>query len=81
MRLADVLLDLAHQVVIDVTLDGEHIETRFGSRQSRLLFGYLVLHRSRASSHHELIGAPVRWIGLFLGASSAERTDPNRSER
>ena len=42
---------------IVATVDGDRIEQALGSGQARLLFAYLVLHRLRASSHHELIAA------------------------
>jgi DNA-binding SARP family transcriptional activator len=43
------------------TLDGTRIEGELPGRQGRLLFAYLVAHRSRASSRDELIDA--LWAG------------------
>jgi DNA-binding SARP family transcriptional activator len=40
-----------------VELRGRRVEQRLPSRQGRLLFAYLVLHRSRAVARHELIDA------------------------
>jgi DNA-binding SARP family transcriptional activator len=39
------------------TIDGQRVEQELTGMQPRLLFSYLVLHRLRASSHHELIDA------------------------
>ena len=39
------------------TIDGERVEQALAGAQARLLFAHLVLHRLRASSHHELIAA------------------------
>ena len=39
------------------TIDGKRVERELAGMQARLLFAYLVLHRLRASSHHELIDA------------------------
>lgn len=39
------------------TIDGERVDKSLAGAQARLLFAYLVLHRMRASSHHELIEA------------------------
>ena len=39
------------------TIDGERVEKSLAGAQARLLFAYLVLHRTRASSHDELIDA------------------------
>jgi SARP family transcriptional regulator, regulator of embCAB operon len=40
-----------------VELRGRRVEQRFPSRQGRLVFAYLVLHRPRAVGRHELIEA------------------------
>lgn len=42
---------------IVATIDDQRIERMLSGRQSRLLFAYLVIHRTRASSHAQLIDA------------------------
>lgn len=42
---------------LSATIEGERVDQTMAGAQARLLFAYLVLHRMRPSSHHELIDA------------------------
>jgi DNA-binding SARP family transcriptional activator len=55
-----------------VELHGCRVEQRFPSRQGRLLFAYLVLHRPRAVGRHELIEAI--WAGALPANHAAALT-------
>src|SRR4051812_15971082 len=52
-RADDTYVQLCGRFVVE--LRGRRVEQRFPSRQGRMLFAYLVLHRPRAIGRHELI--------------------------